>query len=291
MAALALCLGGCVHPPPKFQFPTAEDALVRMKQGFACANGVHGIGKIDHRSPDQGRVRGEISIFALNPARVRIDVINPFGAMLFTLTSTSREFQMLDFQQKQLLEGAASACNLARLTKVPVPGHVLVTLLRGEAPLLAHQPEAATLAWDGSDGFYRVRIKGNHDAEQEVRLGVHEDDFDKPWQDQRLRVVGVTTQQEGYVLYDAELRNHEVAHTAKPLEDEMGVDEDVPPSGGPCDIEVPRSIRVEVPSTADDVIFQYKSLDLNPPVEQGYFYQTLPPGTERVRVECDDASR
>ena len=48
----------------------------------------------------------------------------------------------------RFLHGPASACNLARLTQVPVPGHALVYLLRGEAPLLARDPQQpATISW------------------------------------------------------------------------------------------------------------------------------------------------
>ena len=282
------CLAACRVPPPKSQFPTADDALGRMKDAFVCANGVQGKGKIDVRSPDQGRVRGEVSVFAINAARVRIDVLNPFGGMLYTLTSNGRDFQMLDFQKSEFLHGSASPCNLARLTRVPVPGHVLVTLLRGEAPLLVHDAGASTIAWDAGDGYYRIAIPSRHDAHEEVRLAVHPDDFDKPWNEQRVRVVGVTTTHKDVILYDADIRNHEPSHTAPPRVDPDGLDDDIPPSGGLCDIEVPRSIRIEIPNTEDDVIFQYKSVDLNPPIPESAFYQPVAAGTQVVLVQCDD---
>jgi len=280
---LVLAVTGCPKPPPKSQFPTAHDALAQMKRTFACANGIQGDGKIDHFSA-QGRVRGEVFLFAVNPARVRIDVVSPFGAMLYTLTSNGTDFQMLDTKSKQFLHGPASACNLARLTQVPVPGHVLVALLRGEAPLLVHQPSEPTLAWE--DGHYRIDVPSKHGASQRVVLVVHDEDYDKPWQEQRLRVTEVEVTQGGQILYSAELSNHQVAKTAPPRVDEDGLDPDIPPSGGPCNVEIPRSIRMVVPHRGDDVIFQHKEVFFNPPIPDGAFSQPVPGGVKKVFVNC-----
>jgi hypothetical protein len=227
-----------------------------------------------------------VLIFAINPARVRFDVVSPFGAMLYTLTSNGTDFQMLDFTQKRFLYGPATACNLARLTQVPVPGHVLVSLLRGEAPLLLHRPEQASIEWDGG-GFYRVSIESTRQATEEVHLEIYDEDFEKPWAEQRLRVTAVSTRQQGIELYDAELGNHEPAHTAPPREDPEGIDDTIPPSGGACDVELPHKIRIRVPHSDDDVVFEYKNVSLNPPIPDGAFSQSPPQGTRSERVECE----
>ena len=284
-AALGLLLAGCPVAPPPSQFPTAEDALGRMKGTLACANGVQGEGRLDHVSP-HGRVRGSVLIFAINPARVRFDVVSPFGAMLYTLTSNGTDFQMLDFQQKRFLYGPATACNLARLTQVPVPGHVLVSLLRGEAPLLLHRPEQASIAWDAG-GFYRVHIESSRQASQEVRLEIYDQDFEKPWSEQRVRVTAVSTMQQRAVLYDAALDNHELGHTAPPREDPDGVEDTIPPSGPVCDVELPRKIRIRVPHSDDDVVFEYKNVALNPPIPEGAFSQASTAGARPERVDCE----
>lgn len=286
-AALAALLTGCPSvQPPRSQFPTADDALGRMKDTYACVNGVQGTAKIDHFSP-RGRIRGDIYILAVNPARVRFDVVSPFGATLYTLTSDGERFQMLDLKEKQFLHGPATACNLARLTQVPIPGHALVSLLRGEAPVLAHAPQAATIAWDGA-GFYRVQVASTRDASQEIHLEVRPEDVDKPWAEQRLRVTDVRVSQRGIDLYHAELKNHEPASTAAPREDPEGIDPPVPPIGGACQAEIPKSIRMRVPNTEDDVIFQYKDAKWNPPIIQGAFTQPVPGGVVRRYVECKD---
>lgn len=257
-----------------------------MKATHACVNGVQGTAKIDHFSP-RGRIRGDVYILAVNPARVRFDVVSPFGATLYALTSDGDRFQMLDVKEKQLLHGPASACNLARLTQVPVPGHALVSLLRGEAPVLVHAPSAASIAWDDA-GFYRLLITSTREATQEIHLEVRPEDFEKTWSEQRLRVTDVRVTQRGIDLYHAELKNHEPIRTAPPREDPEGIDAPVPPIGGPCDAEIPKSIRMRAPHTEDDVIFQYKDAKWNPPIIQGAFTQPVPGGVTQRYVDCRD---
>ncbi len=281
----ALVLGGCCGSAPPSRFPTADAALERMKATYECTNGLHGEGKIDHFG-EKGRVRGDILLFAINPARVRIDVPHSLGVMLYTLTSDGETFKMLDTQEKKFLHGPASACNLARLTQVPLPGHVLVTLLRGEAPLLVHEPGKASIAWDCD--HYRVDIPSTQSASQEVHLVPYDDDWSKPWKEQRLKVTQVNVYQRGGTVYAAELGDHQLAHTAGPMKDPDQLEPDIPPSGGPCDIEIPRVIHMQVPSTGDDVIFRYSKVELNPPIPAGAFDQPKPDGVEDVYVDCKD---
>lgn len=273
--------------PPRSQFPTADDALARMKATYSCVNGVQGQAKIDHLSK-QGRVRGDLFLLAQNPDRVRFEVVSPFGPTLFLLTSDGKEFQLLDVKNKQFLFGPPSACNLARMTQVPVPGHALVSLLRGEAPILSHKPEQAQIAWDANGGFYRLLLDGNHGALEEIHLKVHDKDLDKPWGEQRVRVMDVRVAQMGVDLYKAELSNHEPSKTSGPRVDEDGLEEPVPPTGGPCDAELPRSIHMKVPGSEDDVIFQYKEGNWNPPVIDGAFTQSPPGGVTKGFVDCKD---
>ncbi len=278
-----LALAGCGANPPRSVFPDANSALGRMKATYACANGVQGKAKIDNFSP-KGRVRGDLYLTAVVPARVRFDVVS-FGTTLYTLTSDGEKFHMLDVKEKQFLYGPASACNLARLTQVPVPGHALVALLRGEAPVLVHQPGDATIAWDPG-GFYKIAIKSTREATEEIRLEIRPEDRDKPWAEQRLRVTDVVVRQRGVDLYHADLRNFESAHTAAPRVDAEGIDPEIPPSGPACDAELPRSIRMRVPNTEQDVVFQYKEAKWNPPLVPGAFEQKPPGGVRTQFVSC-----
>ena len=97
--------------------------------------------------------------------------------------------------------------------------------------------------------------------------------------------------QRGVDLYQAEMGNHEPARTAEARTDPDGVDEPVPPSGGACDAELPRSIRMRVPNTQEDVIFQYKEAKWNPPIVPGAFQQPVPSGVNRVFVTCQEGKK
>jgi outer membrane lipoprotein-sorting protein len=286
---LCLCplvLACCGASPPRSMFPTADDALGRMKATYACVNGVQGDAKIDHFSPRTTvkRVRGDMYLMAVNPDRVRFDVVS-FGTPVYTLTSDGDRFQMLDVKEKQLLHGPSSPCNLARLTQVPLPAHALVWLLRGEAPVLVHTTPDESIAWDPG-GFYRILLTSTREATQEIHLEVRPEDVGKPWAEQRVRVTDVRVAQRGADLYHAELKNHEPAHTSPARVDPDGIDEPVPPSGPACDAELPRSIRMRVPDTEEDVIFQYKEAKWNPPVIAGAFEQKPPDGARLVYVDC-----
>jgi len=285
--SLAAAAVACTTPPPVSQFPTADDALGRMHACYDCALGVQGTAKVDLVT-QQGRVKGDIYLFAVAPDRVRFDVVSPFGATIYTLTSDGRNFKLADQQAKTFFYGPAKACNLARFTQVPVPGHALGSLLRGEAPVLVHTKEAATIHWD--DGHYVLDLPSTRDASEEIDLGVHPDDFGKPWQEQRVRVLGVRVSQGGVPIYEAELSDHKPVTTAPPRVDEDGIDDPVPPSGPECHAEIPHTIRFKVEHTEDDVLFEYKDGEAkwNPPLIDGTFTQPVPGGMHKQFVECTD---
>ncbi|MCC6647285.1 MAG: hypothetical protein IT374_17150 [Polyangiaceae bacterium] len=278
---LAVLSTACGASPPASRFPSGQAAIDRMRGTFECLRGVRGEAKLDHMGR-QGRIRGGLMFFAVEPAAVRFDVVSPFGVTLATLTSDGARFAFNDLREKKFLEGPASACNIARLTQVPVPGHALVSLLRGEAPVLVHQPEDTTVRWSG--GRYLVRVPSKHGAVEEIALGVHPADYHLPWSEQRVRVLGVEVRQEDVVLYRADLGEHAPIELAQAIVDEDGIDPPVPPSGPPCNVEVPRKIHVEVPYTRDDVRFRYDEVRSNPPLPEGLFTQPVPGGVERVRV-------
>lgn len=284
LACLALAFGvwGCGRAPTS-QFPNGQAALDRMKSMFECARGVQGSAKLDHFN-DRGRIRGDIQLFAVDPARLRFDVISPFGVTLATLTSDGQRFTFFDMKNKVFYEGPPEPCNIGRLTQVTIPADALVKLLRGEAPLLVHDAVAPTVRWDG--GHYVVTIPSTHEAVEEVQLEPFSEDYNLPWQQQRVRVIKITVTQQGYVHYTADLLDHKAAVTMPPRHDSEGIDEDVPPSGPPCNVEVPRRIHVEMVNKGDDLRLRYQEAGLNPPLPDGIFTQPMPGGVRRQFVTC-----
>jgi hypothetical protein len=266
-----------------------------MRATGECGTGVQASAKLDHFGAE-GRVRGDVLLLASKPARLRMDIVSPFGVTLATLASDGQRFALADKREKRLYTGAATTCNIARLTRVPIPGHVLVTLLRGGAPVLRHAGSPGvtealpppTIAWDGG-GFYVLRIPGTRGAKEEVHLAVHPADVDKPWSEQRLRVLDVSVEQAGMVLYHAELGGHETAPMSGPRVDpDDPTEPPIAPSGPQCTAELPRRLHVEVPPLGVDMLFRYDQVSWNPPLLDGVFQLAPDPALAPYPVECDD---
>jgi hypothetical protein len=267
--------------------PDARAALTRVHATQDCGLGIHANAKIDHFGKG-GRVRGDLLFFALSPARLRMDIVGPMNVgVVATLAADDKTFALSDLREKRFLFGPASACNIARLTTVPMPGHVLVSILRGETPVLKHEEKAATIEWSRS-GYYVVRIPSTLQAEEEIHLAPHPSDFGLPWQQQRMRVVQIEVRQQGIVVYHADLSDHRPTAMAKPQVDPDGIDPPIPVSGPVCEAELPRRVHVEVPGKKADVLFRYEEITWNPPLIDGLFTQPVPGGMQVERVTCDE---
>jgi hypothetical protein len=225
-------------------------------------------------------------MYAMTPADIRMDIVSPFGVALATLTADGTRFALADLREKRFFVGPASACNIARLTTVPIPGHVLVDLLRGQAPVLKHAPSQATLEWS-KKGYYVITIPSTRDASQELHITPTPADMAKPWTEQRMRLLEVTVRQKGETLYRAELSDHAPAQMAKERVDPDGIDPPIPPSGPECTAEIPRKIHMVVPLQDEEVKFDYEQVVWNPPLPEGIFTQAPPPGMVVTPVTCD----
>jgi hypothetical protein len=288
LAILLLGLGataGCGTPPPPSQVPTGRAAVQRVQATQDCGIGVHASSKIDHFGKG-GRIRTDLLAFAIWPERIRMDVISPFGVNLATLTSDGKKFALFDLKEKRYLYGPPAACNIARLTTIPMPAHVLVSLLRGEPPILKHGPEDESIAWD-KGGYYVVTIRGNNGSEERLKLAPHPDDFALPWEKQRMRLLDVEVKWKGLVLFHIEMSDHKPAEMAKPIVDPDNIDPPTPTSGPFCNAELPRRIHMEVPGRDEDVIFRYEQVTWNPPLPENVFSQPIPPGVEVQKVVCE----
>jgi hypothetical protein len=280
-----LCFGllglgaACHRAAPPSRFPSARQAIDAMRASRACSRGLTGEGTFDYFG-DEGRLRAKSLYVVARPASLRFDVVSPLGGVLSTLTSDGQNFAFSDLRERQFLTGPADECNLEQALKVPVPPEALGELLTGQAPILVHRPEQARLQWES--GAYVLRIDSEHAAAEEVHLVPRDEDWERPWQQQRLRVLEVRVSQRGLVLYEARLDEHRAASTAAPRVDPDGIDPEVPPSGPSCDAEVPRKVRFIVPGAGRDIVFLQREVHHNPPLLPGLFQQ-LPAAGMRVR--------
>lgn len=277
-------LWGCGSLPAS-RLPDGRAALQRLAATQACSGGVRAEVDADFFGAE-GRVRGSVVVQASYPDRVRFDVYSPFGLILSTLTADGSRFGLYDLQHRRFLYGPAKACNVARFTRMPVPPHALTSILRGQAPLLKHDPAALKL--EPKSESYVLTIGGAHQALEEVEIAPYASDFARPWQEQRFRLLRVALQQGGVPLWDVELRGHDRALTASAFKDPDGLDPDVPPSGPRCDAELPRRVRIRVPSTGQDLLLTVQSGKIvhNPPLLPGAFSQAAPEGVAVLPVDC-----
>jgi hypothetical protein len=277
------CLVGCGHPPPS-QFPNAEAALARLHATTACSRGVSVEAKLDYNG-SAGRVRADILYITAVPERVRFDVTSPFGATLATLAANAGDFSFADLRMRQFIYGPAKACNLARFTRVPLEPHALGDLLRGDAPVLVHGPEGASIAWEGAR--YVIRITSTRGAKEVLELEPFPEDFERPYAEQRVRVLGVSVEQLGVPLYAIELDNHAPFQTAPPRVDPDGLEPPVPPSGPACSVHLARRIQFQVPDGDHDLVLAVKTAVLNPPLVPSVFEPERPKGLRSVYSPCD----
>ena len=283
--ALLACVAStsCARSAPPSRFPDAASLLARLHEEQGCSRGLSGEGKLDYFGKE-GRLRGSLLFMVSSPASVRLDVVSPFGATISTLTSDGKDFSLYDLRQKVFLRGPANACNLGRFTHVPMPPDALVSLLRGEPPLLVHSPPQASLTWEG--GRYVVRIVSKYSATEEIAISPSDADYDKPYAQQHVSLNSVEVRQQNYVLYRAELEQHDPAKTAPPRSDPDGIDPDVPPSGPECGASVPRRLHLEVPAEEQDLVLSISEIAHNPPLQRGAFEQRPPGGVEVRSSPC-----
>jgi len=282
-----MMLAGCAKSPPPSQLPNAQAAIDRMRATTACGNAITADAKIDQFA-SQGRVRGELLMLAARPDKLRMVVLVPVQGCVATLSSDGQRFALRDLRNARFYTGPATACNLARLTGVPIPSRVLVNLLLGQATILKHDAPglaAPTLVWSGS-GYYVVTIAGTQEATEEVHLEPRPEDWGKPWAEQRMRVVDVSVTQRGVLLYHAELGGHWAANMSpiSPSDAVLGITA----SGPVCDAELPRRIHVEMPAIDQDVLFRYDSVAWNPPIDGDSFTQPIPKDLPLSEVTCED---
>jgi hypothetical protein len=283
------CVGvaACQRAAPASRFPSPRDAIARMREAHACSRGLTGEGTFDYLG-DEGRVRARSLYVVARPAQLRFDVMSPVGGVLSTLTSDGRRFAFSDLRERQFVEGPADSCNVERALRVPIPPAALGELLSGQAPILVHRPEQATLTWEG--GSYRLQIQSEVQANEEVRLVPRDEDWQRPWQEQQLRVLTVRVSQQGLVLYEASLEDHRSAKLAGARIDPDGLEPDVLPSGPPCTAEVPRRIRFQVPGSGRDILFSQAEVQHNPPLVPGLFTQSAAAGMRVRQAACAEGA-
>lgn len=282
--------------PPASTIPDARSALSRLDATYSSVSGISGSAKIDYLG-DQGRVRGDVSVLASGPSRLRFAITADVVGAAGEVVSDGTRFEADDKGHGRYIVGAATPCNVARVTQVPLPLDELVPMLWGMRPHLDGPIKCDSINWSG-EGYYVVMLSQNAGGvasksgalAHELHVTPYPSDWDKPWSDQRLRLLGVngwTAAHEGNLVYRVTMKDHQAASTARPISDPDGLNPDVPPSGPNVTVELPRTIRVEVPSKKSDVIFKYSEAFVNPPLIPDAFRLIMKPGVPVEESTCE----
>ena len=283
---LLLSIGcGSAKPPPSV-FPDAKSAMGRLDATYKDVTGISGSAKIDYLG-EKGRVRGDVSVLASGPGRLRFAITADVVGAAGEVATDGLKFQADDKGHGKYIIGPAKPCNIARITQVPLPLEELVPMLWGMRPHLDGPIKCDSIEW--TDGYYTLMTSTKNDLSHELHVTPYPADWDKPWKEQRLRLLGVTTWgKDASLVYRVTMKDHAATSTAKPITDPDGLNPDVAPSGPVLsDVELPRTIRVEVPSKKSDVIFKYSEAFVNPPLIPGAFNLVLKEGVPVETSECD----
>lgn len=280
----ALGLVACHRAAPVSRFPGSRELIDAVRSEQGCSRGLVGEANIDYIG-DEGRIRARALYVMTRPASIRFDVMSPLGGVLSTLTSDGKQFAFDDRQNRTHLLGKANQCNLTEALRVPVPAEALTQLLSGQPPVLLHTPGQAQLTWN--EGSYLVQITSTNRAVQRLRFLPRAEDWELPWQQQRVELLAVEVLQQGLPLYSVQLSQYRSTQTAEPRVDPDGLEPNVAPSGPQCEASLPGKVRFLVPGAGSDMLFEQQEVHHNPPLVPGIFRQQPSPGTQVRNSPCD----
>jgi hypothetical protein len=279
---------GCGRAP-LFRFQSPDALLGQLQKQTNCSRAVSGEAKVFFRG-DGRRLAGSVLYLAAAPSNIRFDLISPFGATLATLTADERDFALSDLRERRFYYGPARTCNVQKFTRVPVPPRALVETLRGRPAIIVHDRAATEFnfltPWLGTP-HYRIVLKGEHQTEQILKIGVHPADSARPLAEQRLRYLGSEVWQAKAQSYAVSLSQFHGVSLKPPTEAEDPLDVKLPPSGPACEAELPGRVQFKVPSTRYEVTFDHTEQWHNPPLPPAVFEQEAPPGVQSLLSNCE----
>jgi hypothetical protein len=253
--------------------------------------GIAGEAKMDFMG-QKGRVRAHVMMKVAAPARLRFAISADVVGSAGEVASDGDVFEVDDKGNGRYVVGKATPCNVAQVTQVPLPLSELVPMLWGMRPAIAGPVVCDAVQWS-NHGYYVVMLRSEgQNLAHELDVAPYIEDADKPFSQQRLRLLSVVGWQgeagKESLVYRVTMKDFKPVKTAAAKVDPMGIDPVVPPSGPDVTMELPWSIHVEVPSKHSDVIFQYSEIKANPPNESDTFQLHMPDGIPVVTSTCED---
>jgi outer membrane lipoprotein-sorting protein len=221
--------------------------------------------RVDQRT-DKGRIKGKVMMFVERPERVRFDVMTQFGPALI-LTSDGSALALSDFKENRYYTGASCPANIARIVGVALSGSDVVSVLFGDAPPLPGTPAGNDAMKCSGDGSYVVERKTAEGGREELEFGIHEDDFKKPAEQQRLTLIGAK------LWGPSGKRQYSVRY------------EDYASVGG--GVSLPHTVRITDDAGGADAVLRFEKMDVNVEVPAEAFSQTPRSGLTLEALSCE----
>ncbi len=167
---------GCPKPAVRpYPPPTANELMAALRARAEHFKSLRATAKIDYMENGGQRAKIKVNVLAVRPNKLRIEADSPLGGALSTLTSDGTQFALLDVRNNRFLQGAAKACNVARLARLAIAPDDIVAVLMGGAPLDGTIQGAS---WDPNNGGREVLTLGLPDGGSEI---IQLDAKDKRW--------------------------------------------------------------------------------------------------------------
>jgi len=161
----AVSSSACPRLPPPGLPEDAEGLRAAVAAAQARVVRVAGSARLRVKTPG-GSGRLEALAAAERPDRLRLEILDFFGAPAVVLVAAGGRFGFLDARAGTWTRGDATPENVSQLLPVALPAEELVAVLCGSAPLL---PGRAAAARPG-DGLVRLWIEGR-ELTQRLEVG------------------------------------------------------------------------------------------------------------------------
>ncbi len=214
---------------------------------------------------------------AERPNHFRFD-LSAFGQNAATILCDGTTLTFVDLRNHQTQQFPATSEALASSVGIGVAPNVIVSLLLGRPPVLVDS-QTPSVKWES--GHYVVDVESTNAWHEQIELIPRESDWNKPWQEQRMRLLRVRVSKDGLDLYDAHLGDHAIIQAAPPpaqntslcnpdLDAVLGTTCNTSARAIACeDVELPRDVEIE--SGGRTVSIHEKKVVLNPPVDPKVF--------------------
>lgn len=259
--AAALLVAACAtRPQPRpYAAPTPEALLEVLRARHAAVRTANMRVKATSWLGGE-RVRGTVSMLVDRAGRLRFEAEIPLVNAVAALTVAGQQFSLLDFEKKLFRQGPACPANVASLVRIPLLPQEIAAILLGDAPLPAGA-RAVSVGWNGEADVLELAAPAAT-AQATSRLWIG------------MRRLGA-----GYEIVSVEgATPGSDARWRVAFEDRQVV-------GGHG---MPGLIRFAEPGRSfdDGVEMIVRERDLNPPLDDGAFTLTPPPGFTVERVGC-----